>query len=103
MNGNKSSHILNTSSNLVGFSFLVLTAIRTAGLEGQGITDELAALAVFIFSLSCFISFLSIKKGDEGRSVQYENIADAAFFIGLLLLVIMSLLVVFGAVQLGVK
>ena len=101
MDKSKSSHILTTSSNLVGFSFFVLTTIKTTGLGEQGISDELSVLAVFIFSISCFISFLSIRINEERKSRRYEYVADYLFFVGLLLLVIISALIVTNTVTLN--
>ena len=36
---NKSPHILNTSANLLGFTFLVLVSVKSLGLSEKGITD----------------------------------------------------------------
>ncbi len=88
-NGNiKSTHILSASSNLVGFSFLILTSIKILKL-GSTITtslDDIAAAAIMVFVISSISSFLSIRTKDENKSRQYETIADYVFMGGLLLL-----------------
>jgi hypothetical protein len=95
----KSSHILNASSNLVGFSFLVFTTIQVFNIAGITIIDEVAALGVFLFSASSLFSFLSIRADIEKRSMLYENIADVIFFTGLLLILIASVFIAFSIIK----
>jgi len=99
MNGNnKSPHILGASSNLIGFSFLLLTAIQLLRIPANTVIDEIAAIEVFIFSISTFFSFLSIRAKTERNNVVYENIADAVFLVGLLILVVTGFFLVFKIV-----
>lgn len=95
----KSSHILNASSNLVGFSFIVLTTIQALHIAEMTLIDEIAALGVFLFSASSFFSFLSIRKDTGKKNSLYENIADIIFFIGLLLLLIAAVFIVFSIIK----
>ncbi len=86
----KSTHILNASSNLVGFSLIVLTSVKVLGLGSTTLIDDIAAFAVMVFIVSSFYSFLSIRTRNVNRSELYETIADYIFLGGLLLLFIAS-------------
>jgi hypothetical protein len=90
MNG-KSSHILQTSSNLLGFAFLVLTSIKGFGLPQAGLIDEFVSLLIVLFALSTALSFVSIRSSSEEWSVRFETYADYAFLAGLFLTVLLSI------------
>ena len=74
----KSPHILNASSNLLGFCFIVLTSLRVLNLNGKTIIDELTSVAMIMFMMSSVLSFLSMRyskiKGDR-----FEKVADIIF------------------------
>jgi hypothetical protein len=94
-NSGKSPHILNASSSLVGFSFVVLTGINSLGVSDKTHIDEIAGIAIALFTFSCIFSFLSIRENREHQSKFYETIADCIFLGGLLLLFVLSGLVEF--------
>ena len=60
-NENKSPHILNASSNLVGFSFLLVTTIQVIGLPKTTLIDEVAAIETLLFCVSSLFSFMSMR------------------------------------------
>ena len=91
---NKSSHILNTSSNLLGFCFIVLTSLHVLNRAEQTVVDEIVALAALIFMTCSIFSFLSIRSKNEKRSEWYENIADYFFLAGLFILFSVILIIV---------
>jgi hypothetical protein len=88
----KSSHILNASSNLVGFSFVILTSIKILKLDTTTSIDDIATFSIIVFIISCFFSFLSIRSREVKRAETYETIADYIFLGGLLLLFSASIL-----------
>jgi cytochrome bd-type quinol oxidase subunit 2 len=92
---NKSPHILNTSSNLLGISFILLSTIKGLGLPQAGLIDEIASVLVVIFAVSCTLSFISIRTRNDALSNTYENWADAIFLSGLLFITITALLFAF--------
>jgi hypothetical protein len=96
MNNNaaKASHILNASTNLVGFSFLILTSLKVLNFAQYTFADEIAAFSVVTFILSSTFSFASIRSKDDHKSEVLETIADYVFLGGLLalLLVCVSLI-----------
>lgn len=94
----KSPHILNTSSNLLGLCFIVLTSMRVLKFKEATFIDELTAVAIIFFMTSSMLSFLSIRTKSV-RSVKYENVADIVFLIGLILLFCTTLLLTFNIIQ----
>ena len=96
-NGN-SQHILNTSSNLLGFCFIVLTSLKVLKLQDNTIIDELAAVAILFFMTSSILSFLSMRSSKK-FSIRYENFADFIFLFGLILLFVTTMLIAFNIIK----
>ena len=95
---NKSPHILNTSSNLFGLCFVVLTSLKALKLDKNTYVDELTVVSMFLFLASCMLSFLSIRS-KTNRSEQYERIADNIFLGGLVSLFITTLFIMFNVIS----
>ena len=93
----KSPHILNASSNLLGLCFVVLTSLKLLNIAGKTIIDELTTIAIMFFMASCILSFLSIR-GSIKKSGKLENIADIFFLAGLSLLFVTTLLFSFNII-----
>jgi len=93
----KSPHILNASSNLLGLCFVVLTSLKLLNISGKTIIDELTTVAIIFFMAACILSFLSIR-GSIKKSGRLENIADVFFLAGLSLLFITTLLFSFNII-----
>lgn len=94
----KSPHILNASSNLLGFCFIVLTSLRVLNLNGKTIIDELTSVAMIMFMMSSVLSFLSMRyskiKGDR-----FEKVADIIFLTGLFFLFVTTMFITFDIVK----
>lgn len=84
---NKSTHILSTSSNLLGFSFIVFTSVKAIGLPQANLIDAILALLIIVLAFSCLTSFLSIRSTVPARSERYELYADYLFLLSLLLII----------------
>ena len=84
MAAEKSPHILNTSSNLLGFCLVVLTSIKISKFSAATVIDEITAISAVLLAISCILSFLSMKTKDETRANKMENIADVVFLIALI-------------------
>lgn len=97
-NNDKSPHVLNASSNLLGLCFVVLTSLKLLNIAGKTIIDELTTLAIIFFMASCILSFLSIR-GNIKKSSRLENIADFLFLSGLVLLFATTLLFSFNIIS----
>jgi hypothetical protein len=93
----KSPHILNTSATLLGLCFIVLTSLNINNRMEKSIIDELTALAILMFMVSCLMSFLSIRSKNV-KSVRYEKIADLIFLSGLFFLFIITTLIIFNII-----
>ena len=94
----RSPHILNASSNLLGFCFIVLTSLRVLNLNGKTIIDELTSVAMIMFMMSSVLSFLSMRyskiKGDR-----FEKVADIIFLTGLFFLFATTMFITFDIVK----
>jgi len=94
----KSPHILNASSNLLGLCFIVLTSLKLFNISQKTFIDELTTFAIVLFMASCVLSFLSIR-GDIKKSGRFENIADYLFLTGILLLFATTILFSFNLIK----
>ncbi len=65
MAGNKSEHILNTSSNLLGFCLVVLTSLKISKYSAESVIDELTGVGTIFLIVSSIFSFLSIRSDKE--------------------------------------
>jgi len=92
---NISKHILPTSSNLLGLCFVILSFIKIMKLGNETLIDELVAVAIILFFISSFFSYVSMRA--NSRVELYEKIADNIFLIGLFLLSIGAIMVAFEA------
>lgn len=86
----KSPHILNASSNLLGICFIVLTSLKLLDKSEKTVIDEVTIVAIIFFMTSCIFSFLSIR--GMKSSERLEKIADFIFLGGLLLLFVTTIL-----------
>lgn len=91
-------HILNTSANLLGICFLILTSIQVLHVGEKTIIDGVLAFAIFLFMSSCLLSFLSLRQQNM-QSRKFELLADYIFLGGLLSLFITTMLLTFNIVK----
>ncbi|MEO6720825.1 MAG: hypothetical protein ABIN67_10670 [Ferruginibacter sp.] len=95
---NTSPHILNTSSNLLGICFIVLTSLRLLKLQGGTVIDEFTTAAMILFMVSSLLSFLAIRSKSKFGE-RYERIADICFLIGLICLFGTTMLITFNVIK----
>lgn len=95
MTNTKSSHILSTSSNLLGFCLLVLTSIKISKFQESTIIDEFTGVAAILLMTASVLSFLSIRAIKEKQSEYFEKVADIIFLIALLIIFTITILVAF--------
>ncbi|MGL6125851.1 hypothetical protein BBI01_01695 [Chryseobacterium artocarpi] len=89
----KSPHILNASSNLLGFSLIIITSLKIAKISHNTYLDEFAGVASILFACSCFFSFLAIRTKSKRREYTFEGIADYLFLIALFCIVLAVVIV----------
>lgn len=95
MADNKSSHILSTSSNLLGFCLLVLTSLKISKFQQATMIDEFTGVASVLLIAASILSFLSMRTKNVKQSVNYERIADLIFLIALITIFTVTFLVSF--------
>jgi hypothetical protein len=87
----RDSHILNAASNLLGIALLIVTGIHITDNADKTYADEAGIVAALLLAISCIVSYLSVRSGDNSR---LESWADKIFISGLLaLLAAVSVLV----------
>ena len=97
MNNQKSPHILNAASNLLGICFILLTSFKIFNISRNTIYDELIIICILLFMGSCIFSFLALR--DESRlSGTLEKIADYMFLGGLASLFIITILFAYSII-----
>ena len=94
----KSPHILNASSNLLGICFIVLASLKLLDKSEKTIIDEITVAAIVLFMASCILSFLSIRR-ENRKSEMFERVADIIFLAGLSLLFVTTLLFSFNVIK----
>lgn len=83
-----SNHILPTSATMAGVCITVISIVRLieSRHSTRTIIDNLMAINGLVFLVSCFLSYISIRR--PRLSVRYERYADLFFLFGLLLMVL---------------
>jgi len=89
----KSSHILNASSNLLGFSMLIITSLKITKTSHNTYLDEFAGVACMLFACSSFLSFMAIRSKREKLENRYEQIADYLFLTALFCIVLSVIMI----------
>ena len=98
MSEQKSPHILNASSNLLGLCFVVLTSLKIMKLSDDTIIDEITATTTILFMSSCILSFMSIRNSFN-KSDLLEKVADIIFLSGLGTLFVTIILFSFNVIR----
>ena len=98
MANDKSSHILSTSSNLLGFCLVVLTSLKISKFSEGSMIDEATGVACILLIVSSFFSFLSMRSSSEHYSIRHEKIADVIFIIALLLVFAITFIIAFSVI-----
>jgi hypothetical protein len=80
----KHTHILNAASNLLGIAFVIIAGLKVTRMNEQSLADEIAWAAAVCLSLSCVLSYVSIRA--EPNGVRAETWADRIFLAGLVAL-----------------
>ncbi len=92
----KSNHILNTSTNLLGFCLVVLTSLKVSRYNELTRIDECTGVACIFLVTSCVLSFLSIRTNNDKLEKAYEIYADRFFLIALAIIFIITFLIAFS-------
>ncbi len=79
MENKTSPHILQTATNLLGFCLIVITSLKVSSISETSFIDEFTAIIAILLSLSCILSFLSIKSTNILFGNKLEKVADYFF------------------------
>lgn len=83
MSSNTSPHILNTAANLLGFCLFVITSFHVTNRSQGSLIDEFTSLVALLLTVSCLLSFFSIRSKSPRTAQRLETTADY-FFISAL-------------------
>lgn len=79
-------HLLGASTNLLGFSFVIIGALKLTNSNARSYADECAWVASGFFLVAILCSYWVIRRNET--SVALNVVADAAFLGGLLVLTV---------------
>jgi hypothetical protein len=79
-------HLLNASTNLLGFSFVIIGALKLTDSDAKSYSDECAWLASGFFLAAILSSYCVIRRNTT--SVALNTVADMTFLGGLLVLTV---------------
>jgi hypothetical protein len=98
MANSKSEHILNTSSNLLGFCLVVLTSLKISKYSTVSVIDEFTGVGTIFLIVSSIFSFLSIRSNNENIAARYEKIAENIFIIALVFVFLITFMIAFSII-----
>jgi len=64
------THILNAASNLLGIALLIIAGLNVSHIADKSLADETAWFAAVCLATSCLLSYLSLRRGEPGLSVE---------------------------------
>ena len=86
MSQQRTGHILNAASNLLGIALVIIAGLNVSHAARNGIADEIAWVAAICLGTSCFLSYLALRD-ETVRNRRAEKWADRVFLLGLLALI----------------
>ena len=92
----KSSSILNASTNLLGFCLVVLTSLKVSNYGELTLIDEFTGISCLLLVISTASSFLSLRTKAASFAMRYEKIADIVFIVALLPIFTVVLIIAFS-------
>ena len=82
----RSPHLLNASTNLLGFSFVIIGALKLTNSNARSYSDECAWVASGFFLAAILFSYWAIRRNDSNAVL--TTAADVTFLAGLLMLTV---------------
>jgi hypothetical protein len=99
MANNTSQHILGTSANLLGFCLFVITSFHVTSKGEASIIDELTSVVAFLLTISCLLSFFSLRAKSSKTEQRLEATADYLFIISLTGILVIVLLIALNIIK----
>jgi small-conductance mechanosensitive channel len=82
MSEDRTPHILNAASNLLGISLVIIAGLNVSHVARNSIADEIAWFAAICLATSCFLSYVALRDEKTQRG-SGEKWADRIFLVGL--------------------
>ncbi len=86
MSRQRTDHILNAASNLLGIALVIIAGLNVSHAARNSFADEIAWVAAVCLGASCFLSYIALREENAGRG-RAEKWADRVFLMGLLALI----------------
>ena len=86
------SSIFNGSTTMIGVCITVIALFRVVKISMKTYADEVLGIDTFLFIISALLSYLTLRNNQLTRT---ERWADAIFFAGMLIMVIVGIIIVF--------
>lgn len=99
MENKTSPHILNTSTNLLGFCLIVITSLQISNYAITGIIDEATSIVAVLLIFSCLTSFLSLQTKEEEKSREIEKRAEYLFAVALIGVLVIIILIALNFIK----
>jgi purine-cytosine permease-like protein len=87
MRHERTSHILNAASNLLGIALVIIAGLNVSHVARNGFADEITWGAALCLATSCFLSYVALRD-DTVRRAKAERWADRIFLVGLVALIL---------------
>lgn len=94
-----SQHILNASTNLLGFCLIVLTSLHIANKSEIQFINILTSVVSILLIFSCLFSFISIQTNKQKREILLEKIANIFYILSLLGILIIILTITLNFIK----
>ena len=78
-------HLLNAATNLLGFSFVIIGALKLTNSDAKSYADECAWVASGLFLAAIVCSYWVIRRNNTTAAL--NRVADTSFIGGLVLLI----------------
>ncbi|WP_153796899.1 hypothetical protein [Foetidibacter luteolus] len=85
-------HILGSSTTMIGVCITVITLFKLLNTRLQTYADELLSFDTLVFTVAALFSYASLRSNNNAR---LEQVADIAFFLGLLVILLVAFIIVF--------
>ena len=79
-----SQHILATAANLLGFCLFIITSLHLSNQSENNLIDEFTSVVALCLTISCVLSFISLRTENKKREYEMEKIADYLFILSLI-------------------
>lgn len=88
------SSILSGSTTMAGVCITIIALFRVMKISIETYADEILSINTLLFTASALLSYMALRKENYKR---IEQIADAFFITGMIIMLLISFIIVFTA------